>query len=76
MVRARRDAALSAYETAFHWFRSYPAHEVERRLGEMIAVKREAAKHDAAQRDAEMNTPRPERGAGTGARQRTRRGSV
>ena len=42
MMFARRDAALSAYETALRWLHTYPAHEVDRRLTEMIAAKRNA----------------------------------
>lgn len=44
MNNARRDASLSAYETALRWLQTYPAHEVERRLVEMIESKREAAR--------------------------------
>jgi hypothetical protein len=52
MSAARRDASLCAYETALRWLQTYPAHEVERRLVEMIASKREAAQRASAQSEA------------------------
>jgi hypothetical protein len=42
MTFARRDAALSAYETALRWLHTYPAHELDRRLTEKILEKRNA----------------------------------
>jgi hypothetical protein len=40
LEQVRAEAALSAYDTALIWLRSYPAGEVERRLGLMIETTR------------------------------------